>query len=257
MGREQSCRRRLSVRAVAGPPPGRLHCGWMCGRYTVSNPGEILPELLGHEDFPPTAARFNVAPTQDAPVVIAGDDGSRRLVAMRWGLVPYWSEDPEIGGRWINARSETVAEKPAFRDSFRRRRCVVAADGFYEWRKVPGGKQPYLLRLTGGAPFGFAGLWDRWRGPGGRVLETFTILTTTPNELVAPIHDRMPVLLDAAARGAWLASDGAPEALAGLLVPYPAAAMEAVPVSHCVNSPANDSLECMQPVLLPRQDSLF
>ena len=105
----------------------------MCGRYTVSNPGEILPELLGHGQFPALAARYNVAPTQEAPVVVAGEDGSLRLVMMRWGLVPYWAQDPEIGQRMINARSETAAEKPAFRDSFKRRRCVVAADGFYEW----------------------------------------------------------------------------------------------------------------------------
>ncbi len=142
----------------------------MCGRYTVSNPGEILPELVRGGSYPETAARYNVAPTQPAPVVVAGEDGSRRVVVMRWGLVPYWAEDPEIGNRMINARSETAAEKPAFRDSFKRRRCLVAADGFYEWQKVPGGKQPFLLRLTGGAPFGFAGLWDRWHGPRGRVL---------------------------------------------------------------------------------------
>lgn len=229
----------------------------MCGRYTVSNPGEILPELLGHQDFAATAPRFNVAPTQAAPVVVAGEDGSRRLESMRWGLVPYWAEDPEIGHRMINARAETAAVKPAFRDSFERRRCVVAADGFYEWRKEVGGKQPYLLRLSGGAPFGFAGLWDRWRGPGGRVLQSFTVLTTSSNELLAPIHDRMPVLLGAVARTAWLASHAAPDDLARLLRPYPAAAMEAIPVSDYVNSPAHDSLECMQPLLAPRQDALF
>ena len=167
----------------------------MCGRYTVSNPGEILPELLGHDDAPEMAARYNVAPTQEAPVIVAGEDGSRRVAEMRWGLVPYWTKDPAIGNRAINARSESVADKPVFRDSFKRRRCLVAADGFYEWQKRSGGKQPFLLRLEGGAPFGFAGLWDRWHGPRGRVLESFTILTTEPNELVAPIHDRMPVVL--------------------------------------------------------------
>lgn len=230
----------------------------MCGRYTVSNPGEILPELLGGEgEVPEIAARYNVAPTQDAPVVVAGEDGSRRLKLMRWGLVPYWAEDPEIGSRMINARSETAAEKPAFRDSFKRRRCLVAADGFFEWQKVPGGKQPYLLRLEGGAPIAFAGLWDRWRGSGGRVLETFTILTTAPNGLVQPIHDRMPVLLPATGRACWLDPAADPASLGELLAPYPAAAMEAVAVSGLVNSPANDSLECLQPVLAPRQGSLF
>lgn len=229
----------------------------MCGRYTVSNPGEILPELLGGEESPAVAARYNVAPTQEAPVVVAGEDGSRRLVMMRWGLVPYWAEDPEIGHRMINARSETAAEKPAFRDSFERRRCVVAADGFYEWQKVPGGKQPYLMRLEGGAPFGFAGLWDRWHGPRGRVLETFTILTTTPNEIVAPIHDRMPVILGRRARAEWLRRDAAVQELAAVLAPYPAAKMESVAVSDYVSNPVHDSLKCLQPVLLPRQGSLF
>jgi putative SOS response-associated peptidase YedK len=228
----------------------------MCGRYTVSNPGEILPELLGSEESPAVVARYNLAPSQEAPVVVAGEDGSRRLVMMRWGLVPHWAEDPEIGRRMINARSETAAEKPAFRDSFKRRRCIVAADGFYEWQKVPGGKQPYLIRLDGGAPFGFAGLWDRWHGPRGRVLETFTILTTTPNELVAPIHDRMPVLLGQEARGDWLARDAQPAELASIFEPYPAGAMEAFHVSNFVSNPANDSLECLQPVL-PGQSALF
>ncbi len=229
----------------------------MCGRYTVSNPGEILPELVGGGDCPETAARYNVAPTQLALVVVAGEDGSRRAVEMRWGLVPYWAEAPEIGQRMINARSETAAEKPAFRDSFKRRRCLVAADGFYEWQKVPGGKQPFLIRLEGGAPLGFAGLWDRWHGPRGRVLETFAVLTTTPNELVEPIHDRMPVILTREGRAVWLRSDAGTDELRDVLNPYAAGEMEAIPVSDYVNSPAHDSLECMQPVLLPRQGTLF
>jgi len=229
----------------------------MCGRYTVSNPGEILPELLGNDEAFEVAARYNVAPTQVAPVVVAGPDGSRTLREMRWGLVPYWAKDMEIGNRMINARSETAADKPAFRDSFQRRRCLVAADGFYEWQKVPGGKQPFLLRAEGGAPIGFAGLWDRWHGPRGRVVESFAVLTTRPNSVAAPIHDRMPVILSPEGRSLWLDRNGQPEALADLLVPSPASELEAIPVSDYVNSPAHDSLECMQPVLLPTQDSLF
>jgi putative SOS response-associated peptidase YedK len=229
----------------------------MCGRYTVSNPGAILPELLGGRgEAPEMAARYNVAPTQEAPVVVAGDDGSRRVVLMRWGLVPYWAEGPEGGARMINARSETAAAKPAFRDSFKRRRCLVAADGFFEWQKVAGGKQPYLIRLEGGAPMAFAGLWDRWRGRQARELETFTILTTSANALVQPIHDRMPAILQGSGRDRWLDSETAPSALGELLAPYPAPEMEAIAVSDLVNSPANDSLECLRPVAA-RQGSLF
>ncbi len=229
----------------------------MCGRYTVSNPGEILPELLGHDRHPEFAARYNVAPTQEAPVVVATPEG-RVARAMRWGLVPYWAEDPSAGPQMINARAETVASRPAYRDSFARRRCLVAADGFFEWQPMEGGKQPYLLRLEGGVPIAFAGLWDRWRGRRGRVLESFTIVTTNANEVVAPIHDRMPVLLDAAARAVWLDATAGAEAWSELLVPT-AATMEAIPVSRKVNDPANDDLDCLQPVLppTPRQGSLF
>jgi putative SOS response-associated peptidase YedK len=230
----------------------------MCGRYTISNPGEILPELLGGRgEAPEMAARYNVAPTQEAPVVVAGEDGSRRVVLMRWGLVPYWSESAAGGARMINARSETAAEKPAFRDSFKRRRCLVAADGFFEWQKAAGGKQPYLIRLVGGAPLAFAGLWDRWHGQEGRALETFSILTTSANELVQPIHDRMPVVLPVSGRDRWLDGETESSVLGELLAPYPAPEMEAIAVSDLVNSPANDSLECLRPVGAPRQGLLF
>ena len=135
----------------------------MCGRYTLSNPNEILAELASGDDGSPLAARYNVAPRQIAPVVVADEDGSRQVVSMRWGLIPNWTKDPDNSLPAINARAETVAEKALFRESLRRRRCVVAADGFYEWQRLARGKQPFLLRLEGGAPFGFAGLWDRCR----------------------------------------------------------------------------------------------
>ncbi len=231
----------------------------MCGRYTVSNPGEILPELLGHDAAPEMAARYNVAPTQDAPVVVAQPNGERSARLMRWGLVPYWANGIEIGGRMINARAETAATKPAFRDSFARRRCLVAADGFYEWQRIGGGKQPYLIRLAGGAPMAFAGLWDRWRGPRGRVLESFAIVTTGANELVEAIHDRMPVVLTRNGRATWLDVQSPTDDLIGLLRPT-AEPMETVPVSDRVNNPANDSLDCLQPVIVPpapTQGSLF
>ncbi len=229
----------------------------MCGRYTVSNPGEVLGDLLEGAPFTPVEARFNVAPTQDAPVIVSDEHGRRELRSMRWGLVPFWAESLDGGARAINARSETVAEKPTFRESFARRRCLVAADGFYEWQKVPGGKQPYHLRLPDGGPIAFAGVWDRWRGPRGRVVESFSILTTTPHPVVEPIHDRMPVFLAPEARPIWIDRETATEALHALLGPW-RGELEAVPVSDRVNSPANDSLECLQPVLPPpQQSSLF
>ena len=204
--------------------------------------------MLGSEECPELEARYNVAPTQIVPVVVAGGNGSRRLVHMRWGLVPNWATTLDVGYRMINARAETAAEKPAFGESLRQRRCVVAADGFYEWQKTAGGKQPYLLRLLDGAPFGFAGLWDCWRDPRGSLLETFTIVTTTANTLVQTIHDRMPVILNRRHREEWLTPRIEVHALKRLCEPYPASAMEAVPVSAYVNNIANDSLECLRPV---------
>lgn len=229
----------------------------VCGRYTISNPSKILPELLIEDHALDLPARYNVAPGQMAPVVAAGEDGSWRLTEMQWGLVPSWADDPGIGHRLINARAETVGEKPAFRDSLARRRCVVAADGFYEWQKGLGGKQPYLLRLAGGAPFGFAGLWDRWCGPRGQVLETFTILTTGANKLVEPIHKRMPVILDRQERAAWLVLRAELGALSLLCEPFPASAMEAIPVSGYVNNTAHDSVECLKPLALTNPRTLF
>lgn len=229
----------------------------VCGRYTVSKPSEILPELLGRDDLPQLAARYNIAPTQMAPVLVADPDCEPRLTEMQWGFVPYWADTPEIGHRLINARSETVAKKSTFRESFSRQRCVVAADGFYEWQQIPGGKQPYLLRFRGNAPFGFAGLWNRWRNSADQVLETFTILTTTANGLVEPIHGRMPVILNRQARQAWLAPQTEPAVLLQLCEPCPASTMEAIPVSNCVNNAGHDSSQCLQAVRIPDSRTLF
>ena len=176
---------------------------------------------------------------------------------MRWGLIPNWADDPAIGHRLINARSETAGDKRAFRDSLRHRRCGVAADGFYEWQKVRGGKQAYLLRLSGGVPFGFAGLWDRWCGLRGQAFETFTILTTVANELLKPIPPRMPVILDQQQREAWLSPGADARALDVLCTPYPSVAMEAFPVGNYVNDPAHDSVRCLQAVPLPDRSTLF
>lgn len=222
----------------------------MCGRYVVTTPGEVLAELFELDEKPHLEPRFNVAPTQEVAIVRRRADGDRREWArVRWGLVPFWAKEKAIGHKLINARGETLAEKPAFRDAFKKRRCLVPADGFYEWQRLDGRKQPWLLRLRGGAPFAFAGLWSTWKDPAdGEPLETCTLVTTTPNELVATVHDRMPVILPWERHADWLTPDAAPDALATLLVPYPASEMEAYPVSTWVNSPAHDDAKCLEPL---------
>jgi putative SOS response-associated peptidase YedK len=219
----------------------------MCGRYTLTTPGDVLAPALGLESAPTLVPRYNIAPSQQVPIVRASAGGRRELVDARWGLVPHWAKEAAIGNRLINARAETLAEKPAFRDSFRRRRCLIPADGFYEWQTLGKSKQPWLLRLAGGAPFAFAGLWSRWREPAsGEELDTCAIVTTTPNELAATVHDRMPVILPPDVFAAWL--DPASPGPAALLVPFPAASMTAYPVSRRVNDPTHDGPDCVQPV---------
>ncbi len=219
----------------------------MCGRYILTVPGEVLARLFDLDEVPELGPRYNIAPGQLAPVVRAAD-GARRLAMLRWGLVPHWARDPRTGNRPINARAESVASRPSFRDPFRYRRCLVPADGFYEWRRTPAGKQPWLVRFADRRPFAMAGLWEHWRGSTGEALETFTILTTRPNEIVAPIHARMPVILPPEAWDTWLdPSLRDPGPLLDLLGPHPAPGMEAFPVSRRVNDPRNDSPACITP----------
>ncbi len=224
----------------------------MCGRYTLTAPGDAIVDAFELAATPQLPARYNIAPTQEvAAVRLPRGGGERELVNLRWGLVPSWASDPSMGNRMINARAETVAEKPAFRSAFRRQRCLVLSDGYYEWKKLPdGSKQPYYIRLKGGRPFAFAGLWERWAKE-GEPLETCTLLTTAPNELSAAIHDRMPVILPAAAQALWLDPKASREQLEPLLTAYPAEEMEAWPVSRFVNSPANDGPRCIEPVAGP------
>ncbi len=215
----------------------------MCGRYTLSTPSDVVRDLFELSEAPELRPRFNIAPTQEASVVrVQGD--ARRLDLLKWGLVPYWAKDPSRGP--INARSETVAEKPSFRDAFKKRRCLVVADGFYEWQKVAGGgKKPFYFQLPDGSPFAFAGLWERWTR-GDEPLETFTILTKEANQIVGEIHPRMPVILGREGYAPWLdpdLQDG--RALAGLLEAGPMEELTCYPVSTYVNSPANDSPECI------------
>lgn len=232
----------------------------MCGRYTLTSPGEVVAEQFDLSAVPEMLPRYNLAPTQEAAVVrVAAPGGPRALDVLRWGLIPAWAKDPAIGNRMINARAESAGEKPAYRDSFRRRRCLVPADGFYEWKRQAASKtkQPYLIRRSDRRPFAFAGLWSSWRSHEHPTpVETFTILTTEPNDLMRPLHDRMPVILDHSSYAAWLdPANQDTAALQALLVPAPADGWEAVPVSTRVNSPAHDAPDCIEPLAAPGSDS--
>ena len=219
----------------------------MCGRYTLRTPVEKLAEEFGFDassvEVPPN---YNVAPTQEVAAVLA-EGGERRLELLRWGLIPSWADDPGIGSRMINARAETAPEKPSFRRAFRERRCLIPADGFYEWKRTDGAKQPYYIRMRKGRPFAFAGLWETWNDDGGPELRSCAILTTAPNALAGEIHDRMPVILPASSYDAWLDPGAEKEELVALLAPYPEAEMEAYPVSRFVNSPSNNDERCIEP----------
>lgn len=219
----------------------------MCGRYTLTRKeGEIAEHVAVQESlrFEP---RYNIAPTQTVPVVVS--DGDRTLRNLRWGLIPFWSKDISIGARMINARSETLSEKPSFRKLFEGRRCLVPADGFYEWVKTGGGKAPVRIRLATKGLFCFAGLWDSWRSPDGSELQSFTVITTTANELLRPVHDRMPVILKEKDFDLWLnPTERRKEALQPLLRSFQSEEMEYYPVSTLVNSPRNDDPKCIEPL---------
>jgi putative SOS response-associated peptidase YedK len=218
----------------------------MCGRYTLSAPAEVVAELFELAEVPALERRYNIAPTQEAPVVRLARDGGRRLHLLRWGLVPYWADDPSIGSRMINCRAESAAEKPAYRDHFRRHRCLVVADGFYEWRAEAGGKQPYWIHRPDGEPFAYAGLWSRW-DKAGEPLDTFTILTRDAHPEIAAIHPRMPVVVARDDWAAWLdpaLTDREP--LADLLRRSTGAGLVTRRVSRRVNSPAHDVPEVLR-----------
>jgi putative SOS response-associated peptidase YedK len=227
----------------------------MCGRYTLSSPSDDIALLFDLPELPLLPPRYNLAPTQEAAVVrVPHPDGPRQLDLLRWGLIPYWAKEAAIGNRMINARAESVAEKPAFRWSFKKKRCLVAADGFYEWKKEGKLKQPFLIRRQDGKPFAFAGLWDTWHDPErGERVETFTILTTDANDLLRPLHNRMPVIVDAESFDLWLdpkVEDAAK--LQPLLIPHVVDGFEAFPVSRVVNSPAHDEPDCIEPLVEDR-----
>ena len=221
----------------------------MCGRFTLAVDPADLQEAFAEFIFPAqTAERYNIAPTQ--PVVVIPNDGKNTVDFFVWGLVPSWAKDPTIGSRLINARAETLAEKPAFRSAYKYHRCLILANGFFEWKAMPGtsSKVPHYIRLKTGQPFAFAGLWDDWQGPDGSEIKSATIITTSPNELMAPIHNRMPVILPKEAYSLWLdPTPHFPVDLNSRLKPYPADDMIAYPISTLVNSPANDTPEVLVP----------
>ena len=218
----------------------------MCGRYLLTSPIDLLRQVFRFMERPNLGPRYNIAPTQEVAIVRLTRDGERpELIMMRWGLVPYWADDIKIGNRLINARAESVERTPAFREAYQRRRCLVPADGFYEWRKEGRRRQPFLIRRRDQAPFAFAGLWERWQQPGGQILRSCTIVTCPANPLLAEIHDRMPVILAPDDHARWL--DPAAGEGRAVLRPCPADWLEAIPVSPRVNSPANDDPDCLAP----------
>lgn len=221
----------------------------MCGRFTLTVDPAELQEQFGDYIFPPQfAPRFNIAPSQ--PVLVIPNDGHKKANFFLWGLIPSWAKDPAIANRLINARGETLAEKPSFRGSYKYKRCLILADGFFEWQVQPGtkSKTPYFIHMKDRQPFAFAGLWDEWQGPDGSQVRTCTIITTSPNNLMMPLHNRMPVIIHQDAYAQWLEkSPQTPENLQPLIKPYPSDEMTAHPVSTLVNNPANDRAECVVP----------
>ena len=222
----------------------------MCGRFALTVDPADLKEVFQNFTFPPRfTPRFNIAPSQ--PILAIPNNGKNKADFFVWGLIPSWAKDPAIANRLINARGETLSEKPSFRGSYKYKRCLILADGFYEWKAQPGTKTktPYFIHMKDRKPFAFAGLWDEWNGSDGSQVQSCTIITTGPNELMATIHDRMPVILNPKDYDQWLdTSPQPPEKLQPLIKPFPAGAMSAYPVSTMVNKPEVDRAELVVPI---------
>jgi putative SOS response-associated peptidase YedK len=243
----------------------------MCGRYELHTHPAAIALAFGLKSPPALKPRYNIAPMQPVPIVRRNSEGERVLAEMRWGLVPRWAKDPSIGAKLINARGEGIAEKPSFRMAFERRRCLLPADGFYEWKVVRGGKQPYLVARKDGAPLGMAGLYERWLAPDGEVLDTCTVITTDANDLLRDVHDRMPVIIAPEDYARWL--DRSTSAVTDLIAPFPSDALHVHPISTRVNAVKNDDPALLEPVaeapasdgpepipdddVVPEQESLF
>lgn len=218
----------------------------MCGRFTLSQPQDAIASAFNLPEIPSLEPRYNIAPTQLIPAILLSPERSQKQLKMlRWGLIPAWAKDPAIGAKLINARSETVSEKPSFKSAFKQRRCLIVADGFYEWQRQDGKKQPYYFRLESKQALAFAGLWENWRSPDGQAITSCTILTTEANDLLRPIHDRMPVILAPKDYDLWLAPEVQSEKIQPLLHPYPANLMHSYAVSTKVNNPRNNTPECI------------
>jgi putative SOS response-associated peptidase YedK len=217
----------------------------MCGRFAFYSPSEATAALFGVSDIPEMKARYNIAPTQNIAAIRMSSDDGREFTMFRWGLVPFWAKDPSIGNRMINARAETVAEKPSFRAAYRHRRCLVLADGFYEWRKEADAKTPYFISLASGDPFAFAGLWEHWHAKNSeQELQTATIITTAANEFMSRLHQRMPVVLEKEAADRWLAGDE--EILSEIVEESPE--FKAWPVARRVNNARNEGADLIDRV---------
>ena len=229
----------------------------MCGRFVLTANADVIQLKFDLDTVPEgIQARYNIAPSQ--PVAAVANDDPSALTFFKWGLIPFWSKDPDIGNRLINARAETLHEKSSFKHAYRRRRCLIPADGFYEWSKRGDSKTPMFIHMKDGELFAFAGLWERWNSPEGDEIRTCTIITTEPNDLVKSLHNRMPVILREEDYDTWLSPDELPpDVLQPFLRPYEADLMDVYQVSPLVNSPANDTPECIAPVVPPQQSALL
>jgi len=216
----------------------------MCGRFTITKPEAIKVEFNLREeiDYPP---RFNIAPSQTIPIIKQDKHGFYRAALVRWGLIPFWAKDEKIGYKMINARAETLAEKPAFREAYKKRRCLIPADGFFEWQRTDGSKQPYYIRLKNRGLFTFAGLWEEWKNPDGVVVESTTIITTTSNGIIAKLHDRMPLIVPPSRRGTWLNPVADPIHDLNFVQPFDPFKIVAHPVSRMVNDAKHDAPGCI------------
>ena len=217
----------------------------MCGRFTLSQPINTIASAFNIAQIPPLEPRYNIAPTQLIPSILSVSGGEKQLQMLRWGLIPSWAKDAKISAKLINARAETVSEKPSFKAAFKRRRCLIIADGFYEWQRQEKQKQPYYFRLQNAQLFAFAGLWEQWKSPDENIINSCTILTTEANDLLRPIHDRMPVILEPKDYELWLDSEAQQPQLQQLSRPYQANLMTSYSVSTKVNNPKNNTPECI------------